>query len=60
MYWASLSLKFADVQRQLLKQQAVKVPGKVKRLSMFLLFCFILVYMVVIVGQIMSSLGAMF
>lgn len=60
MYWASLSVKFADIQRQLLKQQAVKVPGKVRRLSMILLFCFIMVYMVVIVVQIMTSLGAMF
>lgn len=60
MYWASLSVKFADVQRQILKQQAVKVPSKIKRLSMVLLFCFILVYMVVIVVQIMLSLNAMF
>ena len=60
IYWASLSIKFADVQRQILKQQAVKVPSKVKRLSMVLLFCFILVYMVVIVVQIMLSLNAMF
>ena len=60
MYWASLSVKFSEIQRQLLKQQAVKVPGKVRRLSMLLLFCFILVYLVVIVVQIMTSLGAMF
>ncbi|MDD4496351.1 MAG: secretion protein F [Eubacteriales bacterium] len=60
IYWASLSIKFADVQRQILKQQAVKIPSKVKRLSMVLLFCFILVYMVVIVVQIMLSLNAMF
>lgn len=60
MYWASLSVKFADVQRQILKQQAVKVPSKIKRLSMVLLFCFILVYMVVIVVQIMLSLNAIF
>ena len=59
-YWASLSVKFSDVQRQLLKQQAVKVPGKVKRLSMCLLFCFIAVYGVVIVMQIVTQLGAMF
>lgn len=59
-YWANLSVKFSDVQRQLLKQQAVKVPGKVKRLSMILLFCFIGVYGVVIVMQIVTQLGAMF
>lgn len=59
-YWSTLSIKFADYQRQRLKQQAQKVPGKVKRLSMVLLFCFIAVYLVVIIAEIMSSLGAMF
>ena len=33
MYWASLSLKFNDIQRQQLRLQAQKVPRKVKRLS---------------------------
>jgi hypothetical protein len=60
MYWSTLSAKFSDIQRQLLKQQAQKVPGKVKRLSMVLLFCFMLVYLVVIITQIMTSLGALF
>lgn len=59
-YWATLSIKFADIQRQNLKRQAQKVPGKVRRLSMVLLFCFIAVYLVVIITQIMHSLGAMF
>jgi len=58
-YWASLSVKFADIQRQLLKQQAQKVPAKVKRLSFVLLFCFMAVYLVVIVVEVMTSLGAM-
>ena len=60
VYWASLSIKFADIQRQLLKMQAQKVPSKVKRLSMVLLFCFMAVYLVVITVEIMSSLGAIF
>ena len=59
-YWSTLSVKFSDYQRQHLKQQAQKVPGKVKRLSMVLLFCFIAVYLVVIITEVMSSLGAMF
>ena len=60
VYWASLSVKFADIQRQQLKQQAQKVPSRVKRLSMALLFCFMAVYLVVITVEIMTSLGAMF
>ena len=41
MYWATLAVKFNDIQRQQLRLQAQKVPKKVKRLSMCLLFCFI-------------------
>lgn len=60
VYWSALSVKFADVQRQILKKKAMKAPAKVKRLSMVLFFCFILVYIVVIVTEILTSLGAMF
>ncbi len=60
VYWASLSIKFADIGRQQLKGQAQKVPSRVKRLSMALLFCFMAVYLVVIIMEIMTSLGAMF
>ena len=60
IYWAGLAVKFSDHQRQLLKQQAQKVPGKVKRLSMCLLFCFILIYIVVIGVEIVNSIGILF
>jgi len=59
-YWKALSIKFSDYQRQMLKQQALRVPGKIKRLSMALMFCFLLFYMVVIVVEILDSLGAIF
>lgn len=60
VYWSTLAIKFADVQRQILKKKAMKAPAKVKRLSMVLLVCFISVYMVVIVTEILTSMGAMF
>ncbi len=60
IYWASLSIKFADIQRQQLRLKAQRVPRKVKRLSMCLLCCFMLIYIVVIVYQIMSSVGVLF
>lgn len=60
LYWATLSVKFADIQRQMLKQQALKVPGRVRRLSMVLLICFMATYLTVIGTQIMTSLGTMF
>jgi hypothetical protein len=59
-YWSSLALKFADSQRQLLKAEAMKVPGKVRRLSMALLYCFLAMYMVVIVLQIIESMQGIF
>ena len=60
VYWSSLGVKFADYQRQLLKQEAQKVPRKVKRLSMCLLFCFMAIYIVVIGMEIVTSLGVLF
>lgn len=60
VYWAGLAVKFSDYQRQLLKQQAHRIPGKVKRLSMCLLFCFMLIYVVVIGMEIMNSIGVLF
>jgi CHASE3 domain sensor protein len=59
-YWTSLAIKFAEIQRQRLKAEAAKVPRKVRRLSMCLLVCFMLIYVVVIAAQIMSSVGVMF
>ena len=60
LYWASLSLKFSDTARQQLHIKAQKVPRKVKRLSMCLLFCFMLIYVVVILQQILDSIGVLF
>lgn len=60
MYWASLAIKFSDAQRQQLRLQAQKVPRKVTRLSMCLLVCFMMIYVVVILSQIVNSLGVLF
>ena len=49
-----------DAQRQQLRIQAQQVPRKVKRLSMCLLVCFMLIYVVVILAQIVNSLGVLF
>ena len=59
-YWTSLSIKFSDVQRQQLRMQAKKAPSKVRRLSMCLLICFMLVYVVVIMEQIITSMRILF
>lgn len=60
VYWCSLVLKFSDYQRQLLKREANKMPKKVRRLSMALLICFMLIYIVVIGQVLLESIGTMF
>lgn len=60
VYWQGLSIKFSEIGRQRLKARAEKIPKKVKRLSMCLLICFLFIYVVVIISQIMNSVGLMF
>ena len=60
VYWGSLVLKFSDFQRQNLKEEATKAPKKVRKLSMVLLVCFMLVYVAVIGEVLISSLGGLF
>lgn len=60
VYFASLDMKFADHQREMLKMQANAVPRKVKRLSLALLGCFILIYGAVIVQVLSTSMAVLF
>ena len=60
VYWGQLVIKFSDYQRQALKQQANAVPRKVRRLSMALMFCFMLIYVAVIGQVLLTSLMEMF
>ena len=46
-------MKFSDYQRQLLRAQANAVPRKVRKLSMALLCCFMLIY-VAVIGQVLD------
>lgn len=60
VYWANLSLKFSETGRQNLREQAGKVPKRVRRLSLVLLGCFFLIYIVVIGEVLLNSLGGLF
>ena len=60
MYFAALSMKLSEIQREMLKEQAKKAPKKVKKLSVALLVCFMLIYATVIIFQIASSMSALF
>lgn len=59
VYWGTLTIRFSDHQRQMLKAEAAKAPKKVRRLSMALLICFMLIYIVVIGSVLMNSLGGL-
>lgn len=59
-YWISLQQKFTEHQRDILKQKIAKVPAKVNRLSMGLLFAFLALWLGAIILQMADSLGAMF
>lgn len=60
VYWANLSLKFSEAGRQNLREQAGKVPKRVRRLSLVLLGCFFLIYIVVIGEVLLNSIGGLF
>ena len=60
VYWANLSLKFSEAGRQNLREQAGKIPKRVRRLSLVLLGCFFLIYIVVIGEVLLNSLGGLF
>lgn len=60
VYWANLSLKFSEAGRQNLREQAGKVPKRVRRLSLVLLGCFFLIYIVIIGEVLLNSLGGLF
>jgi len=60
VYWGQLVIKFSDYQRQMLKQQANAVPRKVRRLSMALMFCFLMIYVAVIAQVLLTSLSELF
>lgn len=59
-YWISLQSKFTEHQRDMLKRKAEKIPAKVNRLSMVLLFTFMILWLVLLVMQMAGSLGDMF
>ena len=60
LMWATLSIKFSELQKIKLKEQANSVPRKMKKLSMALMFCFILMYAAVIGQVLMNSLNTLF
>lgn len=60
IYFAMLSHDMKQMELQKLKQQAMKIPAKIRKYSALMLFCFVGLYMVVLVYQLIISMTMMF
>ena len=59
MYFQMLSHDMKQLELQRLKAQAMKIPPKIRVFSFLMLMCFLMMYMVVIIFEIIHSLGGM-
>lgn len=60
VYWETLAIRFSELQKQQLREIAMKVPPKVHRLSFFLMMCMMLIYIVVLGWELISNMGILF
>ena len=60
MYFQMLSHDMKQLELQRLKAEALKIPPKIRVFSFLMLMCFLMMYMVVIIFEIIRSLGGMF
>lgn len=60
IYFQMLSHDMKQLELQRLKAQAAKIPPKIRVFSFVMLVCFMLIYIVVILMQILTSLGGLF
>lgn len=59
-YFQMLSHDLKQLELQRLKAKAAKIPPKIRVFSFIMLMCFMLTYIVIIVYQIITSMGALF
>ena len=60
VYFQMLSHDMKQLELQRLKAQAAKIPPKIRVYSFIMLVCFMLIYIVVILMQILTSMGGLF
>ena len=60
MYFQMLSHDLKALELQRLKAKAAKIPPKIRVFSFIMLMCFMMTYIVIIVYQIVTSLGSLF
>ena len=51
---------FKQLELQRLKKEAQKIPPKIRVFSFVMLMCFLFMYLVIIVIEIIKSMGSMF
>ena len=59
-YFQMLSHDMKQLELQLLKAKAMKIPPKIRVFSFVLLMCFLVTYLSIIIYEIIHSLGGMF
>lgn len=59
-YWEQLAFRFNEIQKQQIREIALKIPPKVHRLSFFLMMCMMLIYVVVLGWELISNMGILF
>jgi len=60
MYFKMICFDMRQIEQNNLKKEAAKRPKKIQRYSMMMLFCIIIIYLVVLCTEALSSLGAFF
>ena len=60
MYFQMLSHDLKQLELQRLKKEAQKIPPKIRVFSFVMLMCFLFMYLVIIVIEIIQSIGSMF
>ena len=60
MYFKMICFDMRQIEQNNLKKEAAKRPKKIQRYSMMMLICIMIIYLVVLCTEVMSSLGAFF
>lgn len=60
MYFKMICFDMRQIEQNNLKKEAAKRPKKIQKYSMMMLFCIIIIYFVVLITEVIGSLGVFF
>ena len=60
MYFKMICFDMRQIEQSSLKKEAAKRPRKIQRYSMLMLVCIMIIYLVVLCTEVLSSLGGFF